>query len=49
MNIDDKIKYLRKHFKRNKNIFELILIKYESINYYIRVDYNKGYQWHTKY
>ena len=40
MNIDDKIKYLRKHFKRNKNIFELILIKYESINYYIRVDYN---------
>ena len=46
MNIDDKIKYLRKYFRRNQNIFELILIKYESINYYIRVDYNpslKGY------
>ena len=49
MNIDDKIKYLRKHFKRNKNIFELILIKYESINYYIRVDYNPSLKAHYLY
>ena len=50
MDIDSKIKYLRKYFKKNKNLFELILEKYESINYYIRVDYNpslKGYYLYT--
>ena len=46
MDINSKVKYLRKYFKKNDNLFELILEKYESINYYIRVDYSpssKGY------
>jgi len=41
-----KINYIRKHLRKNRNLFELILEKYENINYYIRVDYNpslKGY------
>ena len=40
MELNEKILYLRKNFKKNKNLFELILEKYENINYYIRVDYN---------
>ena len=50
MELNEKILYLRKNFKKNKNLFELILEKYENINYYIRVDYNpslKGYYLYT--
>lgn len=40
ISMDDRIKYVDKYLKQNKNIIKLALINYEGLNYYIRLDFN---------
>jgi hypothetical protein len=40
ISLDDRIKLVDKHLKGNKNVVKLALLRYEGLNYYIRLDYN---------
>lgn len=40
ISLEDRIKLVDKHLKANKNVVKLALLKYEGLNYYIRLDYN---------